>query len=849
MREQGLSLVEKLDGSVNPLGSLAELAQPIRSVPGDMSASQLDEIFRLDEELRWVMLSDVEAPVLVQRSTFESLITGRLGYGRLLYGRLGVADLPLPPTLVLAEEMTVAAAAAAIIDRQQTGQRPAGGASAGLVPVAPEGVLLTHPDGVRVACVSDIFQRLALHFARQALHDPLTGLPNRLHLTQQLAEVSRSGEPATLLYLDLDRFKDINDQHGHAAGDQVLVQFGERLQAISRSDDVVARLGGDEFAVLSRGPMTAEQSQARADRIVLAAAAPFIVTTLGRHGDFVEQEVFVGASVGLTHAGPTGADAHAPSLEVLLRQADLAMYRAKRHGRGRVEHFDRVLLPSDAEAEALMHQRGMERRLRTAIDQRLLTLHFQPVVTLPEAVAVGVEALVRWDDPELGSVAPEQFIPLAERTGLIHDLGSWVLHEACAQAAQWQTGAATPWVSVNVSPIEIAQSTIVEQVAQALTVSGLAPDRLRLEVTETAAIEDFVETAQRLEQLSALGVRICLDDFGTGHSSLTMLRDLPVDVVKVDRSFVRRIATNAGDAVLVRLVIETAHSLGMTVCAEGIEEPAQARQLAALGCDTAQGWYFGMPQAASSQLTAELHDLTPRFAGGDQHRAAAPLLIPGSEELMLVTTPRGVITYVSATVRRQLGWSPAELVGKSVLPHLHPQDRPSAADVSVTHRVRHRDGSYRWVHSTIQRLTDDRGADTEVLSLSRDVTEAVQARLRLKQSEQQFQQACDHSPVAMALTRLDGAFVRVNAAFQALVGRSAQALLAMRVEDITHPDDRDADARNHDALRAGSSRGHDVDKRYLHADGHTLDVRVSVSLVGEPGSASSYLIANVLERH
>ncbi len=283
-----------------------------------------------------------------------------------------------------------------------------------------------------------------------------------------------------------------------------------------------------------------------------------------------------------------------------------------------------------------------------------------------------------------------------------------------------------PWVSVNVSPIEIAQPTIVDQVAQALAHSGLSPDRLCLEVTETAAIVDFEETKRRLEQLAGLGVRIALDDFGTGHSSLTMLRDLPVDMVKIDRSFVARIASSAADAVLVRLVIDTSHSLGMTVCAEGIEDASQARQLIALGCDSAQGWYFGMPEPASRRLTAIVRGLTPAPTPELLDPPGTALLMPGSEDLVVVSTPQRRITYVSSTARTMLGWTSAEMIGTSVEEHLHAEERLRLNPVEpgggarhtapVTVRALHRDGSHRWLRATAQHLADEHGTVTEVLT-------------------------------------------------------------------------------------------------------------------------------------
>lgn len=829
------------------LGTVGELSSPVRTVPAALPAAALDEMFRLDDGLRWVALVGAGDPVLVERSRFAMLMSGRLGYGRLLHGRRQLADLPHPPTILVADDTPVALAAATLIQ-----ERPV---RSGHAPDRREGFLVGDAaGGLRAAAVSAVFERLATYFAHQATHDPMTGLPNRLQLMQRLADAGRTGHSAVLLYIDLDRFKDVNDLHGHAAGDQVLAQFADRLRRQCRADDLVTRLGGDEFAVLGTGAVSAEHAGALAERLVLEAAVPFTVTRVDDQGQVNELAVQIGASIGVAHTATDGSGSQPGGLEALLTQADLAMYRAKQHGRGRVEHFEPQLLPSAADTAATMTQRSMERRLRAAIDEDALTLHFQPVVALPGGRAEGVEALARWTDPDLGVVPPDQFIPLAERTGLILDLGRWVLDAACRQGAAWDPGPDGPTVAVNVSPIEIAQPGIVAQVAHALAASGLPASRLCLEVTETAAIEDLAVTAQRLRELADLGVRIALDDFGTGHSSLTMLRELPVDIVKIDRSFVRQVATNVTDAVLVRLVIDTAHSLGMTVCAEGVEEAAQAEQLVALGCDTAQGWFYARPAPTSPHLAWALRSKQELGTPGDP--TTAPPLLSGSDEMVLVSDATRVITYASATSTQVLGRSPADLVGTITLDLLHDDDRPAAAAAAIgshnrkplVHRARHGDGSYRWLSTTVTVVVDDCGMVTSILSLSRDVTEVVQARQALERSQQQFRLAFDRAPIGMTLTRIDGTFVLANAAFERLVGRTDAELSALRVDDITHPDDRRADESNLAEVRSGASCVHHIDKRYVHADGTVLPVSVSTSLAGHLDDGTAYLVAHVLER-
>lgn len=618
-------------------GGLGELPQPVQRVPGDASMASVNALFRRDATLRWLVVDGPGEPVLVNRSWFEQSMTGRLGYGRLLLQqqqqqRRRVRDVAPPETLQYPADRPVAHAAATVIHRRNGGED------------LLDGVLVSWPDGrLGVAPVTAVFEKLAQDYAYQALHDPLTGLPNRLFLLERLRQAVGPGCSAVLFVIDLDRFKDINDHLGHAAGDDVLAEFAQRLRTVARSEDLVVRLSGDEFALLTPA-LTTAQSTALAERIVLTAAAPFVVSPRGADRD-AEQLVSLGASVGVANCS---TDVHSP--DELLHRADLAMYRAKSLGRDRVAHFGAELLEDAETSDAVRARHRMERRLRLAIESRALSLHYQPVVTLPSGQVTGVEALARWEDDELGRVAPDQFIPLAEQTGLVVDLGRWVLQTACQEAASWPAGPAglPPTVAVNVSPVQLAQRDFIDDVTRALKDSGLAPDRLCLEITETAAITDPTVTAARLTQVRDLGVRLALDDFGAGHSALTLLRARPVHLVKIDRSFIERVASDTADAVLVRLVIEAAHSLGRRVCAEGVETPEQAQQLASMGCDSAQGWLFGRPEPASPRLVARL---TSR-ALAEPLATDAVLPLGGNDDLVLVTTPERVITYASASSGR-----------------------------------------------------------------------------------------------------------------------------------------------------------------------------------------------------
>lgn len=541
------------------------------------------------------------------------------------------------------------------------------------------------------------------------------------------------------------------------------------------------------------------------------------------------------------------------SLEVLLRQADLAMYRAKEYGRGRSAVYDGELSSVAADSGAATRERHrMERRLRAALDTGAVVLHYQPVVELPCGRVTGVEALARWHDDELGSVPPDRFVRLAEQTGMVVDLGRHVLLTACRQAAAWDTDGRSPTVSVNVSPLQIAHGDFPQVVRDVLGATGLDPRRLCLELTETAAVSDLEQTVAALTELRGEGVRVALDDFGTGHSSLTLLRTLPLDLVKIDRSFVAGVARSAQDAMLIRMVIETAHTLGLRVCAEGIEHHEQAVQLAALGCDAAQGWYFGMPEPPSERLARVLGTAPV----GVDPAVVPPVPLTGADELVLVTTPDRTITYASSTSLQLLGLTPQEMLGTNVVDHL-PRgvaDRVAAGEqitgLTSQGRARHRanrhDGSTRWFDTTSHAVRDDAGAVVEVMSISRDVTDAVEATTLLELSENRFRHAFDLAPTGMAITDMEGRMLRVNEAFGRLLGHPAVELVGKTVAAITHPDDLAADLVNSARLQAGTDHQQQVAKRYLSRAGEPVPVVVSVSVVhgddGQPGHAIAHVV-------
>jgi diguanylate cyclase (GGDEF)-like protein len=430
--------------------------------------------------------------------------------------------------------------------------------------------------------------------AHQATHDALTGLANRLlfrdRLELALARAERRGSFAALLFLDLDRFKDVNDTLGHSAGDQLLRSVSDRLRAAMRASDSLARFGGDEFVVLCEDLASADGAVRVAEHVQQALLAPFVVE---------RKEHVVTASIGIVLA--SGADRDADGL---VRDADIAMYRAKQRGPGNWEMFDEAL------RNRALGRVATERALRRAVESGELRLHYQPIVTLDGGTLQSVEALVRWQHPERGLLLPGEFIPIAEESALILQIGAWTVREACEQASRWRTrfGDRAPVpVSVNVSARQLAQPELPEIIRKALAKSGLSATDLAIEVTETALIEDSSVPAASLRELKSLGVKILLDDFGTGYSSLSHLQRFPIDALKIDRSFVMHLGAGEGDRAIVRAIAAMASALGVGVVAEGVERAEQAAEAQALGCGWAQGYYFARP-APPAEIESMLID-------------------------------------------------------------------------------------------------------------------------------------------------------------------------------------------------------------------------------------------------
>ncbi len=413
--------------------------------------------------------------------------------------------------------------------------------------------------------------------AELAQHDPLTGLANRAAMQTRLAQLVRGGESGALFWLDLDRFKAINDTLGHPNGDALLRKVAERLTSLAGETDIVARLGGDEFAMLKPGIAQPEEAEAVAARIVDLVGRTYVL-----EGHMMN----VSGSVGVVLAPADGLDS-----DTLLKNADLALYRAKAEGRNRFRFFEPAM---DAR---MQERRALELELRRALAFKEFQLVYQPQIELVSQRVVGFEALLRWENPRQGPVSPGVFIPIAEETGLIVAIGEWVLRTACKEAATWPPEVS---IAVNLSPLQLRNSRLADTVTAVLAATGLDPTRLELEITEGALLEDTVEVVALLNRFRAMGVRVSMDDFGTGYSSLSYLQKFPFDKIKIDQSFTRGVTDNPQSGAIVRAVAAIGASFGMKTTAEGVETQEQLDAIRLHGCNEVQGYHTGRPMAAAA---------------------------------------------------------------------------------------------------------------------------------------------------------------------------------------------------------------------------------------------------------
>jgi diguanylate cyclase (GGDEF)-like protein len=445
----------------------------------------------------------------------------------------------------------------------------------------------------RTAQLEEVIDQLNLEIAQhqqtqeqlshQALHDALTGLPNRTlfmeYLTKAIQRHQRNQDYLfAVLFIDLDRFKIINDSWGHAVGDQLLIAISRLLRECCRDLDTVARLSGDEFTILLEDLQNFQDAMAIAERLLAKFMLPI---------HLLERKVFSGASIGIVF----GSTTYHNGIE-LLRDADIAMYRAKTLGKGRYAVFDREMYAQT------IHLSQLETDLRLALERQEFILYYQPIVSLETRSLAGFEALVRWQHPQMGLISPEKFIAIAEDTGLIIPLGEWVLQEACQQLYAWQSifpSATSLHISVNLSSKQIKQFDFVDKLGQILTATGLNGASLRLELTETMLMDQGEKTIELLTQIKQQKIQLSIDDFGTGYSSLSYLHHFPIDTLKIDRSFVNLIKEEGSNCEIVKTIVTLAHSLGMKAIAEGVETSHQITHLTNLGCSAAQGYFFAKP--------------------------------------------------------------------------------------------------------------------------------------------------------------------------------------------------------------------------------------------------------------
>ncbi len=452
------------------------------------------------------------------------------------------------------------------------------------------------PDGGWVTTHEDVTERRNAEerVAHMAMHDGLTGLPNRTlfrgHLDNMLKLVRR-GDKAGLLWLDLDHFKNVNDSYGHAVGDALLCEFADRLSNIIRETDVAARLSGDEFAVLQAQVRTPRDCAALAERLIDALSGPYKI-----HGHLV----MVGVSVGVVIAEQGSCDA-----DHLMRNADLALYRAKNEGRGTYRFFEAAM---DVQMQA---RRKLESDLHSALVREEFQLYYQPIMDLKKMAACGFEALIRWNHPEQGNIPPNDFIPVAEETGLIIPMTEWILRQACQDAISWTRPLK---VAVNLSPVSFRHGNPADSIAAALEETGLCPSRLEVEITENLLLDKTMCVETKLRDIKKLGVRISMDDFGTGYSSLNYLSKFPFDKIKIDRSFIKELPEETNSLAILRSIAGLGISLGMVTTAEGVETSEQLDIAISEGCSEVQGFYFSAPRPAS-ELTRTLTECEMKCLG------------------------------------------------------------------------------------------------------------------------------------------------------------------------------------------------------------------------------------------
>jgi len=597
-RQRLLERSASIQSAITMRTPLQEVLDLITDGAGELLGDEVVGLRLIDPEfpdrMRTVATSGVESELL--RQTEHGLVGKGVGGMAIAENRLVVIDnyAAMPDALPEFVEQGLQSAIAAPIhdDGAVIGSLVVASYIPGRVYSQSEQELLTA--FAQHASLALLDARTVDKLLRQALHDPLTSLANRTlfldRLEHALARAEREGSSLAVLFIDLDRFKGVNDNFGHGTGDALLVEVGHRLRSLTRATDTVARFGGDEFAVLIEDAI--EQPAA-------ARVAAAIIDRLRQVFVIEGEEIFMTASVGIALGHRRGDDP--------LRDADLAMYRAKTGGKDRYEFF------ATGMRAAMIDRLELEGDLKQALERDSFVLHYQPIVDLSAGTIKGLEALIRWQHPQRGLLPAEEFIPLAEETGAIFSIGRWALREACRTASGWRHGGVQPYVSVNLVPIQLQQLDLVEEIAEIIAETGLDPACLVLEITESALVEDS-RAIQTLRGLKELGVRLAVDDFGTGYSSLHHLQRLPLDALKIPRAFTDQLGAGSGDSSLPQAIIGLARIFGLDVIAEGIDQAEQLAQLLRLGCTAGQGLLFAGPRdsaATDALLGAHPVALTP----------------------------------------------------------------------------------------------------------------------------------------------------------------------------------------------------------------------------------------------
>jgi diguanylate cyclase (GGDEF)-like protein len=561
----------RIDAARPPANGIGELPGDRVTIAADLPVFDVERMFLAQPTLSAMVVCDRGDAICISRDWFFAQLVGPLGHGRSLYARHRIGRLPRPDTLMLPESTAPIDAA------REVQARPADSRY--------HDIVVSYADGsFGTVSVADLFAEVAHTHAYVGLHDPLTGLANRRLFLERLGIAHRRAGGGSdglfgVLFVDLDDFKPINDVFGHETGDVALVAIAQRLRRFEDLPVTVARFGGDEFGVLiddAAGPDTILEL---AESIAEALNAPMLLAD-----ERIKLTASIGVAIADGHCGP--AD--------LLRNADLAMYTAKRDNKGGYALY-----------EAEMHARASKRlqlrsQLEVALERDQFELHFQPMVELADRRIVGAEALVRWRHPDAGLIGPNHFIPLCEQTGMIVPLGSWVLREACEHGVAWQLRDPRDEpisLSVNISPRQLLEPGFVDELRSIVADTGIDTGALILEITENVFIADVSAVIERLETIRTLGVRIALDDFGTGFSSLGYLARLPIDVLKLDRSFVSELGA-AGERALFHGIVALAHTLDLVAVAEGVETQEQLAVLRDAGCERGQGYLFARPMDA-----------------------------------------------------------------------------------------------------------------------------------------------------------------------------------------------------------------------------------------------------------